>query len=68
VDLVAERERIAKEVARVEADITKVMAALNNDKFVARAPAHVVDEHRTRLATFVAQLEQLKMQLTRLSS
>jgi valyl-tRNA synthetase len=41
---------------------------LGNDKFVARAPAHVVDEHRARLGTFVATLEQLKTQLARLSS
>jgi valyl-tRNA synthetase len=43
-------------------------AMLGNDKFVARAPAHVVDEHRARLGTFVATLEQLKTQLARLSS
>ena len=59
---------IAKEVARVEGEIAKARAMLGNDKFVARAPAHVVDEHRTRLGTFVATLEQLKTQLARLSS
>jgi valyl-tRNA synthetase len=68
VDPVAERERIAKEVARVEGEIAKARAMLGNDKFVARAPAHVVDEHRARLGTFVATLEQLKTQLARLSS
>ncbi|HVN36389.1 MAG TPA: valine--tRNA ligase [Casimicrobiaceae bacterium] len=67
VDLAAERERIAKEVARLEAEIAKAKATLDNDKFVSRAPARVVDEHRARLGTFVAQLEQLKAQLSRLS-
>jgi valyl-tRNA synthetase len=67
VDLAAERERIAKEVARLEGDIAKAMAMLNNDKFIARAPTHVVDEHRARVATFAGQLEQLKTQLSRLS-
>jgi valyl-tRNA synthetase len=68
VDLPAERERIAKEVARLEGEIAKARATLDNDKFVARAPARVVDEHRGRLGTFIAQLEQLKTQLSRLSS
>jgi len=68
VDVAAERERIAKDVARVEGEIAKAKATLDNERFVARAPKHVVDEHRTRLATFVTQLEQLKTQLSRLSS
>jgi len=68
VDPVAERERIAKEVARLEGEIARATAQLGNDKFTSRAPAHVVDEHRTRLATFAAMLEQLKNQLARLSN
>ena len=68
VDPVAERERIAKEVARLEGEIAKVMAQLGNEKFISRAPAHVVDEHRGRIATFASMLEQLKAQLSRLSS
>ena len=68
VDPVAERERIAKEVARLEGEIAKAMAKLGNDSFVARAPAHVVDQERARLAAFAAILEQLKVQLARLSS
>jgi len=68
VDPVAERERIAKEVARLEGEIAKAMAKLGNDSFVARAPAHVVEQERARLAAFAAILEQLKAQLARLSS
>ncbi len=68
VDPAAERERIAKEVARLEGEIAKAMAKLANDSFVARAPAHVVDQERARLAAFAAMLEQLKIQLARLSS
>jgi valyl-tRNA synthetase len=67
VDPVAERERIAKEVARLEGEIARAMAKLGNDSFVARAPGHVVEQERARLAGFAAILDQLKLQLTRLS-
>ena len=67
VDPVAERERIAKEVTRLEGEIAKAMAKLSNDSFVARAPSHVVDQERSRLAGYAAILEQLKLQLARLS-
>jgi valyl-tRNA synthetase len=67
VDPAAERERIAKEVARLEGEIAKVVANLSNESFVARAPAQVVEERRARLAEFTGILEQLKLQLARLS-
>jgi valyl-tRNA synthetase len=68
VDAAAERERIAKEVARLEGESAKAGAKLANESFVARAPTHVVEQERARLAGFAETLQQLKSQLARLSS
>jgi valyl-tRNA synthetase len=66
VDPVAERERIGKEITRVEGEIAKFKAKLSNENFVARAPAAVVEQERARLAEFTAMLEKLEVQYRRL--
>ena len=66
VDVAAERERLSKEIARLEAEIGKANAKLGNESFVARAPAAVVEQERERLQNFSSTAERLREQLAKL--
>jgi valyl-tRNA synthetase len=59
-DKAGERERLDKEIARLEGEVRTVEAKLSNASFVERAPAAVVQEHRQRQADFSEQLAQLR--------
>ena len=60
MDLSAEKERLAKEIAKLEVEIETVRKKLGNESFVARAPAAIVTEHRQREKDFLLKLEQLR--------
>jgi valyl-tRNA synthetase len=68
VDVAAERERLAKEAARVEREIGKARTKLANPKFAQRAPPAVVEQEEQRLARFTETLDQLRSQLAKLSA
>jgi valyl-tRNA synthetase len=67
IDLDTERARLAKEMAKADADIARVDAKLGNANFVARAPEEVVEEEKekreeaqARKAKVAEALERLK--------
>jgi valyl-tRNA synthetase len=60
VDKAAERARLDKEIARLEAEAGKSRAKLGSANFVERAPVAVVEQERARLAEFEATLVKLR--------
>jgi valyl-tRNA synthetase len=59
-DQTRERERLDKEITKIDAEAHTVETKLQNNAFVERAPAAVVEEHRRRLNDLTAQLAKLK--------
>lgn len=63
IDIDAERERLNKEKLRLEQEIRKCRAKLDNPQFIARAPAAVVEQETARLAEFSTTLEKVEAKL-----
>jgi valyl-tRNA synthetase len=66
IDVAAERERLSKEISRLENEITKANAKLANESFVARAPIQVVTQEKERLSNFGITLGKLREQFDKL--
>jgi len=67
IDIDAELARLDREVARIDADSGKCRGKLGNERFVANAPAEVVEQERARLADWQGQREALLAQRRRLA-
>jgi valyl-tRNA synthetase len=68
VDAAAERERLSKEMRRLEAELSKSRGKLATPSFVERAPAAVVEQEKNRLAANEANLARVREQLAKLAS
>ncbi len=68
IDKDAELARLGKELARLAGDIERSEAKLANRNYIERAPAHVVDKERERLAELRASHHALEQQLARIRS
>ena len=66
INIAEESARLSKEIARIEAEIAKANGKLNNESFVERAPAAVVEQEKVRVAEFSLSLEKLNNQLIKL--
>jgi valyl-tRNA synthetase len=66
IDLAAERARLAKEMAKCDADIARVDAKLGNPNFAARAPEEVVEEEKEKREEAQARKGKIAEALERL--
>lgn len=66
IDVAAERKRLAKDLAAAEKEKSQANGKLGNEAFLAKAPDHVVDKIRTRLAKAEEDIARIQAQLERL--
>jgi valyl-tRNA synthetase len=68
IDVAAERERIAKEVAKLETEQANAHRQLGNEQFLAKAPAKVVEGIRRREGELKVLLEKAHAALAELKN
>lgn len=68
IDLDAERERLKKQIAKLEDNIKKLSQKLDNKAFIENAPQEVVEEQRTRIAEDQSIVEKLSSALKQLEA
>ena len=66
IDVEAEGARLKKELAKIEAEIAKIEQKLANPNFTQKVPAHVLEEHKQRLADWQAKRDHVKAALAAL--
>ncbi len=68
IDIDAESKRLKREIDKVGSEIAQLDAKLANEKFVSRAPEHVVEEQRERKSEAEATAAKLEQALKRLDA
>jgi valyl-tRNA synthetase len=67
VDTVEEKERISKELNRIQIEIQKAKGKLGNASFIGKAPEAVVTQEKKRLEAFTETFKKLEIQLKKLA-
>ena len=68
VDLSKERERLTKEITKLDGEIAGIVKKLSNESFVAKAPTEVVEENRERQSAKESERTKLSEALSRISA
>ena len=66
IDKAAEKARLEKHAAKLEAEIANARGKLSNPTFVEKAPAALVEQEKKRLADKESELAQVRAQLGKL--
>ena len=67
IDIDRELERIESDIAKQQAELSRLQSKLSNENFVARAPAAVVEKEREKLSAVTATIETLVLQKTKIT-
>jgi len=67
IDIGVEKERLNKEIQRLESALISVNKKLSNDSFVNNAPVEVVEKEKAKKSDWETSLEKLKVLLKELS-
>ena len=67
IDIDAEKNRLNREIAKIEVEIDKFNKKLANENFTAKAPPEVVEEQRERRGEAMASLDKVREALDRLT-
>ena len=68
IDVAQEVARLQKEIGKVDGEIAKIEKKLTNESFIAKAPATVVEEQRSRADDYRQSRTKLSEALDRLST
>ncbi|MCL1990111.1 MAG: valine--tRNA ligase [Defluviitaleaceae bacterium] len=63
INIEAEITRLTVEAKKLEAEVKRGTSKLTNEKFVSKAPAHLVEEERTKLADYEAKLAAVNIRI-----
>ncbi|NOY72712.1 MAG: valine--tRNA ligase [Gammaproteobacteria bacterium] len=67
IDKNSEITRLEKEISKRKTDLEKIEDKLSNERFVAKAPAAVVEKEKTRSTTLRQEIQNLNEQFQRIS-
>ena len=68
IDLPKEKERLAKEIGKLDAELAKIAAKLANANFLAKAKPEVVEEQRERQVGATRDRDRLRAAYDRLAA
>ncbi len=58
IDLDKEREKLEKQIKKLEMELKKINGKLNNEKFVAKAPAHILAKEKEKFTEIKCKLDK----------
>ena len=63
IDVAAEKEKILKELAQIDADVIRLEARLKDEAFLSKAPAAVIAKEKERLTERKERASRLRQQI-----